>query len=406
MVAHDRFRSETFNFQLSTFNPNAAMTFSPSQWLHHFVLPLVAGGDVRVQQPIGARELKELYEADFARDESAQRIGESRHAVVSELVIAPPEPELDPDSLRLAAAMQNLLFIMHPAAGGVGVRRGRLRQLSTYSTKLATLPLPDVEMDDARVTARVLAARHSLLHHLFDLGRDDVRVSFWVGKREFHGAEPPSRLLKWPDLRRVREERWRVTVIGEAMADPLMKPIVNAMLASSPLTDLFEPARLEPRFDLLPLARWLKLPTLARAVADRWLGAGLPQVAGAYTAALMTLYNEKEAGARLAARTATAFGCHVQLLSLVGRRALSDREHLLELQGVVQAQPGLRDFYGLFAAAQRLGLGRPADSARDARLTAELDAYAAACAQLVGAERLAELTGLMARGVGFLQLAS
>ena len=62
-----------------------------------------------------------------------------------------------------------------------------------------------------------------MLHHLFDLGRDDVRVSFWVGKREFHGAEPPARLLKWPELRRVREERWRVTVVGEAMADPLMQ---------------------------------------------------------------------------------------------------------------------------------------------------------------------------------------
>ena len=184
-----------------------------------------------------------------------------------------------------------------------------------------------------------------MLHHLFDLGRDDVRVSFWVGKREFHGAEPPSRLLKWPELRRVREERWRVTVVGEAMADPLMKPIVTALLTSSPLTDLFEPSRLEPRFDLVPLARWLRLPEVARAVADRWLGAGLPQVAGAYTAALMALYNDKEPRARTAARVATAFGCHVQLLSLVGKRGPTERDHLIELQGQVQAQPGLRDFY-------------------------------------------------------------
>ena len=204
----------------------------------------------------------------------------------------------------------------------------------------------------------------------------------------------------------MREERWRVTVVGEAMADPLMKPIVTALLASSPLTDLFEPSRLEPRFDLLPLARWLQLPEVARAVADRWLGAGLVQVAGAYTAALMALYNDKEPRARAAARTATAFACHVQLLSLVGRRATTERDHLIELQGQVQAQPGLRDFYGLFAAAQRVGLGRPADVARDARLGADIDAYASACAQLVGTERLLELVGVMARGVGHLQLAS
>ena len=381
------------------------MAFDAAQWLHHFVLPLVAGGDVRVSHVVGARELKLLLENDFLRDESAQRIAEARHAIASELVLTPPEPTLDEEALRLAGAMQNLLFLMHPGTQAPSVRRRRLRAVSAYATELATLPLPDVELDDSRTVARVLAERHSMLHHLFDLGRDDVRVSFWVGKREFHGAEPPSRLLKWPELRRVREERWRVTVVGEAMSDPLMKPIVTALLTSSPLTDLFEPSRLEPRFDLGALARWLRLPEVARAVADRWLAAGLPQVAGAYTAALMALYNDKEPRARQAAKTATAFACHVQLLSLVGDRAPT-RDHLIELQGQVQAQPGLRDFYGLFAAAQRVGIGRPPDIARDPRLRADVDAYASACAQLVGTDRLLELVGVMARGVGHLQLAS
>jgi len=382
------------------------MAFDPAQWLHHFVLPIVAGGDVRVQHVVGARELKLLLETEFGRDESALRIAEARHAIASELVLTPPEPSLDEEALRLAAAMQNLLFLLHPGTNAPSVTRRRLRSLSTYATALATLPLPDLDIDDSRTAARVLADRHSMLHHLFDLGRDDVRVSFWVGKREFHGAEPPSRLLKWPDLRRVREERWRVTVVGEAMADPLAKPIVTAMLASSPLTDLFEPSRLEPRFDLLPLVPWLKLPEVARAVADRWLGAGLPQVAGAYTAALLALYNEKEPQARAASRTATAFASHVQLLALVAKRGATERDHLIELQGQVQAQPGLRDFYGLFAAAQRVGLGRPADVAADPRLRDDVDAYATACAQLVGTERLLELVGVMARGVGNLQLAS
>jgi hypothetical protein len=382
------------------------VAFDAAQWLHHFVLPLVAGGDVRVAHVIGARELKPLLESDFERDESARRIAEARHAIVSEIVLAPPEPALDEESLRLAAAMQNLLFLLHPGTRAPSVTRRRLRAVSAWAAGLATLPLPDLDLEDERTATRMLAERHSLLHHLFDLGRDDVRVSFWVGKREFRGAEPPARLLKWPDLRRVREERWRVTIVGEAMADPLMKPIVTALIASSPLTDLFEPSRLEPPFDLLPLARWLKLPEVARAVADRWLGAGLSQVAGAYTAALMTLYNDKDPRAQKAARTATAFACHVQLLSLAGKRAVSERDHLIELQGQVQVQPGLRDFYGLFAAAQRVGLGRPADVARDPKLRAEVEAYAAACGQLVGSERLLELVGLMARGIGQLQLAS
>ncbi len=378
------------------------MAFAPPLWLHHFVLPLVAGGDVRVATVLGAREMKQLTESSFDDDESARRIAEARHAVVSELLIDPPEPQLDEEALRLAAAMQNLLFLLHPGTVTWLARRRRLRAVAAYTTQLATLPLPDADAHGARV----LAERHSILHHLFDLGRDDVRVSFWVGKREFRGAEPPARLLRWPDVRRVREERWRVTIAGEATSDALLKPIIAALLTSSPLTDLFEPARLEPRFDLLPLAHWLRQPAVARAVADRWLAAGLHEVAGAYTAGLMALYNDKEPRARNAARTATAFGCHVQLLGLLSKRPLTEREHLVELQGLVQAQPGLRDFFGLFAAAQRVGLGRPPDVARDARLRADVDAYAAACAALVGHERLIELIGLMARGVGQLQLMS
>jgi hypothetical protein len=382
------------------------VAFDPDKWLHDFVLPLVAGGDVRVATAVGTRELAVALaapEVATSADDALRRIAEARHDVVSELLIAPPEPILDEPSLRLAAAVQNLLFLAHPAADGAGVRKGRLRALATFAVQLATLPLPAV---DDPAAPRVLAERHSMLHHLFDLGRDDVRVSFWVGKREYKGAEPPSRLLKWPELRRVREERWRVGLASEAMADVRERPIVVQLLRASPLTDLLEPSRLEPRFDLLPLAQWLRVPSLARAVADRWLGAGLPQIGGAYAAALMALYNDKDAGARVAARTATAFACHLQLLSLVGRRPQSEREHLLELQGIVQAQPGLRDFFGLFAAAQRAGLGRPTDVAKDARLRADVDAYAAACATLVGGDRLVELLGVMSRALGLLQIAS
>jgi hypothetical protein len=49
-------------------------------------------------------------------------------------------------------------------------------------------------------------------------------------------------------------------------------------------------------------------------------------------------------------------------------------------------------------------LGRPADLGRDPRLRADVDAYAAACATLVGPERLVELIAVMARAVGSLQL--
>jgi hypothetical protein len=384
------------------------VSFDPDKWLHDFVLPLVAGGDVRVATAIGARELETALRApelstSTSTDGAIHRIAEARHDVVSELVMSAPTPILDETSLRLAAAVQDLLFLAHPGAEGAGVRRARLRALSAFAVQLATLALPPAESLDA---PRLLAERHSMLHHLFDLGRDDVRVSFWVGKREFRGAEPPARLLKWPELRRVREERWRVAVASEAMSDARERPIIVALLRASPLTDLLEPSRLEPRFDLLPLAPWLRQPAIARAVADRYLSAGLSQIGGAFAAALMALYNDKDPRARSHSRTATAFACHLQLLSLIGKKPQSEREHLLELQGIVQAQPGLRDFYGLFAAAQRAGFGRPSDVARDPRLRAEVDAYASACAALVGHDRLLELGGVMSRALGLLQVSS
>ncbi len=178
------------------------MSFDPSAWLHRFVLPLVAGGDVRVQNAIGSEELELVTSGAWEDDEAGRRIADARQALMAELLLDPPAPALDEPSVRLAAAMQNLLFLVHPDAGGLGVRRSKAARVARFAAQLAS----ELEPPDG---AYALVARHSMLAHLFDLGRDDVRVSFWAGKREFKGAEPPPRLLKWASVRRVREERWR-----------------------------------------------------------------------------------------------------------------------------------------------------------------------------------------------------
>jgi hypothetical protein len=239
---------------------------------------------------------------------------------------------------------------------------------------------------------------------LFDLGRDDVRVTFWAGRREFKGAEPPSRLLKWPDVRRVREERWRVGVMGEAVADPLQRAIVVALLGASPLTDLLEPTRLEPRFDLRPLVGWLRHPAIARAVAERYLSTGLEQVGPALASALVDLYNQK--GCAREARVGTAFLCHLQLLYLLGEAGAPEPSRKIRVETLVQKQEALRDFFGLFAAAQKIGLGRPADVKLDRRVQALVDSHARICQGLAGQTRVLELEGVMARGVGEIALAS
>ena len=364
-----------------------------TDWLHGFVLPLCAGGDVRVSRALGEPDLAALLvERPDAHTEL--RIAEARHQVTAELLLSAPIPELDDEALKLAVAVQNLLFLSHPAAHGTMVRKRRLEALSAWSAEL-------VQRLEPAEDARTLVARHSMLHHLFDLGRDDVRVSFWAGKREFRGAEPPARLLKWSTVRRVREERWRVSFLTEAVTDPLERPIVLALLSASPLTDLWEPLRLDPALEWKRLARLLGEPAIARAAADRYLSIGFAQLGGPLTASLLELYNQKNAVEE--ARRVTRFVCHLHLLRLLQP---GGRDFVPELQALCAGQPQVKDFFGLFAAAQRVGLGRPDDVASDERLTRRIDAYAAACTTVCGVARVVELEGVMSRGVQQLLLSA
>lgn len=362
-------------------------------WLHEFVLPLVAGGDVRVSRVFGAVELRRLEDEAFTMesDERALALAEARQEVMAELLIDPAPPALDDEAIRLALAVQTMLFFGHPAATAATVRKSRLREVAAWTQEQLAALMPAEGPTQ-------LAARHSILHHLFDLGRDDVRVSFWAGRREFRGQEPPARLLAWQRVRRVREERWRTSIVGEALGDPLARGLLDALLVASPLTDLLSPTRTEPPLDLARLAPHLANAAIARAVCDRWLTLGLGEVGGPLVGALFRLYDQR--GQRAAARTATALACHLVLLWLFARPTAPDPVRVAsEMQVLGATRPGLRDLFGLFVAAQRFDLGAPPDLARDARLRAPLDACLKACRQIVGPERITEIEGAIARGV-------
>jgi hypothetical protein len=368
------------------------------EWLHGFVLPLVAGGDVRVRGALGAVELKHLLDRlpDLEGAAAAGQVAEARLQVAAELWLDAQPPPLDDTALRLALSVQNLLFLAHPGAQTLSVSERRRRRVARYALMAAALHEPrDFEE---------LVARHTLVHHLFDLGRDDVRISFWAGRREYRGAEPPGRLLKWPNLRRVREERWRVGVVAEAISDNHLREVVNALVLASPLTDLLEPTRLEPRFTLGPIVKWLRLPQVARGVADRYLALGLEQSGPAFGTALVDLYQRKEMKAE--SKLATRFFCHLHLLWLLGEAHSSEPTRRTRVFTMASHNEAMKDFFGLFAAAQRIGLGRPPDVARDPRLAALVDSHTVACSSVCGPARVLQLEGLLARGVGELALAS
>jgi hypothetical protein len=341
-------------------------------------------------------ELTQLGQGAIEGEPAAEQVAEARLQVGAELWLDAPAPSLDEHALRLAVAVQDLLFLAHPDAQSLSVRSARRRKVAEFAAHVATLPAP-ADLEE-------LVARHSMIHHLFDLGRDDVRVSFWAGRREFRGAEPPGRLLRWANLRRVREERWRVGVVAEASADPLQREIVNALVAASPITDLLEPTRLEPRFNLKPVVRWLADPRVARAVADRYLSMGIDVVGPSLTQALLDLYNQKDS--RRESLLATRYFCHLQLLWLLGEAHYNEATRRTRVLTLAAQKEQMRDFFGLFAAAQRVGIGRPPDVERDPRLAALVATHTAQAAAVCGPPRLLELGGVMMRGVGELALAS
>jgi len=363
------------------------------EWLHHFLVPLVAGGDVRVARPFGAVERRQLCdEALVTNDERTDALGEARLAVAAEILVVAKEPKLDDEAIDLAIAVNNLLFLSHPAASGSLVRKSKLGRIAEWSVNLVDSLGPPED-------AAQLVSRHTLLGHLFDLGRDDVHLTFWAGRRDFRGSEPPSRLYRWSKVRRVREERTRVQLVGEFLNDQghRQQALLEALLRASPLTDLLEPQRSEPALDLEGPARWLGEPVIARAVAERWLEQGLAQIALPATTALLALCQRK--GVAVEARLVAQFLSHLQLLWLLGRRGPVDIERLrTELFSQAQTQPAMRELYGLFAASAALGLQRPGDLGRDRRLARLVDDYAAICSAVVGGPRILELQAALARG--------
>jgi hypothetical protein len=234
--------------------------------LGRFVLPLVAGGDVRVGDPVApdalARWEVELGEAGPL----LVAIDDARAAAAALLVVRPPAMAFGPAELRLAVALHAALVLAHPGTTGFFSRKGR-RELGAFAVGLAQGTPPPTGPTE-------LLERHTLLARLFELVRVDTHLRWWTGKAEFRGAEPPARLVRWRKLRRVRQETSELG-LSEVLAGEETRPVVAALLAASPLTDLLTldaPARRWPPF------RWgpqhlevLRDAELARAVAYRWL---------------------------------------------------------------------------------------------------------------------------------------
>src|SRR5262249_46018809 len=152
-----------------------------------------------------------------------------------------------------------------------------------------------------------------------------VRVSFWVGRREFRGQVPPARLTAWPRLRRVVEERTRTSCLSELAGDPLGgAEAVRALLQASPLTNLFTLERAEPVLEVCGgewdsglergLLAALGDPAICRLVIARWLEDGVERAGAAFAAALVRRLGPRRRD--LLVPTCLALCCHLHLCLL------------------------------------------------------------------------------------------
>ena len=155
-----------------------------------------------------------------------------------------------------------------------------------------------------------MLARHTLLANLSHLSRTDVVVDYWAAIEEFRGQRPPRRLLRWPRVRRVRQNARTLSWLHEDKLSDDQLQLLQALFALSPLTDLVTPHRATPAFSWAPHARYLQHPQLARLLCHLYLEIGLPRVGPALARAFWEL-TEARLGPRR--RAAVAIVCQFLL---------------------------------------------------------------------------------------------
>ncbi len=210
---------------------------SLDRFVSRFVLPLVVGGPVHVEGPLGPGVVGEWLRLVRPDVGVLTRLTDVMRRRLAHLGAMGELGDLPLDALTLAAVWHNLLTMTHPAAHDRKALRTKVRGWCD-----AMLGWLDVPRTRAEATLR-----HGLLGRLGTLGRVDTHVEFWAGYADFIGVAPPPSLIAWPDLRRVKVQRARVDLPqllrgldpgpgGDDASD--LRGTVRAAFAASPLTDL------------------------------------------------------------------------------------------------------------------------------------------------------------------------
>lgn len=257
-----------------------------------FLLPLVRGGRLHVGRPLGARAVERLRRQAAAREAAGPReddalaaLATARAEVASRFLPDAPAPPLDEATLRLGAAVHDLLVLIHPDLEGPRIARRRER-IAQAAAGLAALGPPR--------SAEEAVARHSLLARVPEIGRTDSTVSFWLGRQTFVGRAPPARVTALPALRRVRVDVVKRSWWRDIGVPAVAREALLALGVASPLGEALDPLRLDPSFSFGRVLPVLRAPSLCRAVAGRMLDVGLDRAGDPLAMSLLRFASRQE----------------------------------------------------------------------------------------------------------------
>jgi hypothetical protein len=254
----------------------------PRRFVSRFMLPLVRGGALRVGRPFGPAAITRLLAPGGAQAEGdgadpIEALAVARRGVAARHLPTMVAPPLDETSLRLGAALHNLLALGHPALAGPGLSR-RQERIAVAALALAEMRPPG--------SAREAVNRHSLLARLPEIVRIDRTVRYWIGRQIFVGRTPPRRVTALPSLRRVRIDRTSRSWLREIGIPSVGRRAFLALNAASPLGEALDPLRLDPPIGWGRILPILRFPAIARLVAGSAVELGIDRTGDALAGAL------------------------------------------------------------------------------------------------------------------------
>ena len=330
-----------------------------------FGVPFLMGQKCAIGDPLGKPGLQAIRHG-LSVDVDLKDACDAQFVEAALLGDVTPAP-FDHDAATLLYAAHDLFATTHPQATSFYART----HLFAKAAALEVNALPRT-LDPGR-----LITRHLVVRRCFRTTRTDVHVKWWTGNASFYGEEPPWRLVQWPGIRRVQQNRltqpmWRLGLQGgDEELRVARQQLMVALLDASPLTRLLfagDPVQKNLGFSLLlsykldnrrasPLDV-LEDKRLARIVTDGLLADGI-DIGGA-AIALALLQGLREGVSPLVLRRAAELCTHLALTACLVEGEAPGAKEAKPLLAFVDGDPAAlneasRVYWAVVAATLALG---------------------------------------------------